>query len=83
MVCEGENADERASAASLPRFFISLSNKEKEEDFMVMKGCKLPQRPKKRSKFVQKCILFTNLKYSRVEIDEVRFEWAKCMLDYI
>ncbi|KAG6523928.1 hypothetical protein ZIOFF_013816 [Zingiber officinale] len=26
---------------------------------------------------------FTNLKYSRVEIDEVRFEWAKCMLDYI
>ncbi|KAG6498881.1 hypothetical protein ZIOFF_038631 [Zingiber officinale] len=42
LVCEGENADERASAASLPRFFISLSNKEKEEDFMVMKGCKLP-----------------------------------------
>ncbi|XP_042443997.1 uncharacterized protein LOC122029111 [Zingiber officinale] len=57
LVCEGENADERASAASLPRFFVSLSNKEKEEDFMVMKGCKLPQRPKKRSKFVQKCIL--------------------------
>ncbi|KAG6472511.1 hypothetical protein ZIOFF_069976 [Zingiber officinale] len=26
---------------------------------------------------------FTNLKYSRVEIDEVRFEWAECMLDYI
>ncbi|KAG6498683.1 hypothetical protein ZIOFF_038405 [Zingiber officinale] len=25
---------------------------------------------------------FTNLKYSRVEIDEVRFEWAECMLDY-
>ncbi|KAG6489398.1 hypothetical protein ZIOFF_050667 [Zingiber officinale] len=25
----------------------------------------------------------TNLKYSRVEIDEVRFEWAECMLDYI
>ncbi|KAG6488965.1 hypothetical protein ZIOFF_050223 [Zingiber officinale] len=28
-------------------------------------------------------LLFTNLKYSRVEIDEVRFEWAECMLDYI
>ncbi|KAG6506719.1 hypothetical protein ZIOFF_032046 [Zingiber officinale] len=28
-------------------------------------------------------ILFTNLKYSRVEIDEVRFDWAECMLDYI
>ncbi|KAG6479256.1 hypothetical protein ZIOFF_062718 [Zingiber officinale] len=26
---------------------------------------------------------FTNLKYSRVEIDEVRLEWAECMLDYI
>ncbi|KAG6469992.1 hypothetical protein ZIOFF_070931 [Zingiber officinale] len=26
---------------------------------------------------------FTNIKYSRVEIDEVRFEWAECMLDYI
>ncbi|KAG6506508.1 hypothetical protein ZIOFF_031832 [Zingiber officinale] len=26
---------------------------------------------------------FTNLKYSRVEIDKVRFEWAECMLDYI
>ncbi|KAG6536348.1 hypothetical protein ZIOFF_001402 [Zingiber officinale] len=28
-------------------------------------------------------IVFTNLKYPRVEIDEVRFEWAECMLDYI
>ncbi|KAG6489443.1 hypothetical protein ZIOFF_050712 [Zingiber officinale] len=26
---------------------------------------------------------FANLKYSRVETDEVRFEWAECMLDYI
>ncbi|KAG6488846.1 hypothetical protein ZIOFF_005775 [Zingiber officinale] len=26
---------------------------------------------------------FTNLKYSRVEIDEMQFEWAECMLDYI
>ncbi|KAG6487594.1 hypothetical protein ZIOFF_056182 [Zingiber officinale] len=26
---------------------------------------------------------FTNLKYSRVEINEVRFKWAECMLDYI
>ncbi|KAG6517211.1 hypothetical protein ZIOFF_020591 [Zingiber officinale] len=57
--CEGENgaggggvADERGGAVALPRFFISLSNKEKEEDFMAMKGCKLPQRPKKRSNFL-------------------------------
>ncbi|KAG6500438.1 hypothetical protein ZIOFF_040283 [Zingiber officinale] len=27
--------------------------------------------------------VFTNFKYSRVEIDEVWFEWAECMLDYI
>ena len=40
-----------------PRFFVSLSNKEKEEDFMAMKGCKLPQRPKKRSKCLQQCLL--------------------------
>ncbi|KAG6505448.1 hypothetical protein ZIOFF_037804 [Zingiber officinale] len=28
-------------------------------------------------------VQFTNLKYSRVEIDEMQFEWAECMLDYI
>ncbi|XP_074555684.1 uncharacterized protein LOC141811563 [Curcuma longa] len=27
--------------------------------------------------------LFTNLKYTLVEINEVRSEWAECMLDYI
>ncbi|KAK1266951.1 hypothetical protein QJS04_geneDACA014640 [Acorus gramineus] len=41
----------------LPKFFTSLSSKEKEEDFMAMKGCELPQRPKKRAKFIQKCLL--------------------------
>lgn len=48
---------EEKGTAALPRFFISLSNKEKEEDFMAMKGCKLPQRPKKRPKLMQKCLL--------------------------
>jgi hypothetical protein len=52
---------------ALPRFFISLSNKEKEEDFMVMKGCKLPQRPKKRPKLMQKCLLVMSL-------SEINFE---------
>ncbi|KAG6495219.1 hypothetical protein ZIOFF_043013 [Zingiber officinale] len=32
---------------------------------------------------IYRIMKFTNLKYSRVEIDEVRFEWAECMLDYI
>ncbi|KAG6523947.1 hypothetical protein ZIOFF_013835 [Zingiber officinale] len=35
------------------------------------------------AKIMMKKKKFTNLKYSRVEIDEVRFEWAECMLDYI
>ncbi|XP_068638874.1 uncharacterized protein [Aristolochia californica] len=43
-----------------PRFFISLSSKEKEEDFMAMKGCKLPQRPKKRAKYIQKSLLLVS-----------------------
>lgn len=43
-----------------PKLFISLSSKEKEEDFMAMKGCKLPQRPKKRAKLIQKTLLVSN-----------------------
>lgn len=55
----GIGIDERGAGAmvSMPRFFVSLSNKEKEEDFMAMKGCKLPQRPWKRSKLIQKCLV--------------------------
>lgn len=49
-----EGFDERSFV--WPKFFVSLSCKEKEEDFMAMKGCKLPQRPKKRAKFIQKSI---------------------------
>jgi hypothetical protein len=52
----GGGAEEKETTA-LPRFFIALSNKEKEEDFMAMKGCKLPQRPRKRPKLMQKCLL--------------------------
>uniref|UniRef100_A0A453FDD4 Uncharacterized protein n=1 Tax=Aegilops tauschii subsp. strangulata TaxID=200361 RepID=A0A453FDD4_AEGTS len=40
----------------LPRIYISLSRKEKEDDFLVMKGTKLPQRPKKRAKNVDKSL---------------------------
>ena len=42
----------------LPRIYISLSRKEKEDDFLVMKGTKLPQRPKKRAKNVDKSLQF-------------------------
>nr|GEZ48548.1 transmembrane protein 185-like [Tanacetum cinerariifolium] len=36
-----------------PKFAIGLTNKEKEEDFLAIEGSKLPQRPKKRAKFIQ------------------------------
>lgn len=40
-----------------PKLYTTLSSKEKEEDFMAMKGCKLPQRPKKRAKIIQRSLL--------------------------
>ncbi|KAL0696447.1 hypothetical protein Bca4012_063627 [Brassica carinata] len=43
-----------------PKLFMTLSSKEKEEDFLAMKGCKLPQRPKKRAKLVQKTLLLVS-----------------------
>ncbi|KAL8529036.1 hypothetical protein ACS0TY_006485 [Phlomoides rotata] len=43
-----------------PRLLISLSSKEKEEDFMSMKGCKPSQRPKKRAKLIQRAILLAS-----------------------
>lgn len=44
-----------------PKLLISLSSKEKEEDFLAMKGCKPPQRPKKRAKLIQKAIMVSFL----------------------
>ncbi|ONM10524.1 hypothetical protein ZEAMMB73_Zm00001d034534 [Zea mays] len=72
----GSIAEEKGTTA-LPRFFVALSNKEKEEDFMAMKGCKLPQRPKKRPKLMQKCLLMvspgawlSDLSHERYEVRE-------------
>ncbi|KAJ6800836.1 uncharacterized protein M6B38_202235 [Iris pallida] len=39
-----------------PTLAIQLTVKEKEEDFMIFKGSKPPQRPKKRAKLIQKTI---------------------------
>ncbi|CAN6332240.1 unnamed protein product [Urochloa humidicola] len=41
-----------------PKFAITLSNREKEEDFLIFKGSKLPQRPKKRAKVIQRTVNF-------------------------
>ncbi|GMQ00562.1 hypothetical protein CsSME_00047600 [Camellia sinensis var. sinensis] len=43
-----------------PKLYVTLSSKEKEEDFLAMKGCKLPQRPKKRAKLIQKTLLLVS-----------------------
>jgi len=40
----------------LPRFLLTLSRAEKDEDFAKIKGTKLPQRPKERAKAVEKCV---------------------------
>ncbi|KAK1321843.1 hypothetical protein QJS10_CPA03g00858 [Acorus calamus] len=60
-----------------PRIYISLSRKEKEDDFLVMKGTKLPQRPKKRAKNVDKNLQYcfpgmwlSDLTRSRYEVRE-------------
>ncbi|GER32115.1 hypothetical protein STAS_08170 [Striga asiatica] len=52
----GSGSPEAVSAIWPPKFVIALTNKEKEEDFMAIKGSKLPQRPKKRAKFIQRTL---------------------------
>ncbi|XP_062161600.1 uncharacterized protein LOC133868671 isoform X3 [Alnus glutinosa] len=41
-----------------PRIYIALSRKEKEDDFLAMKGTKLSQRPKKRPKNIDKALQY-------------------------
>ncbi|XP_076898996.1 uncharacterized protein LOC143552736 [Bidens hawaiensis] len=52
----GSPGNEAVPAVWPPKFVIGLTNKEKEEDFLAIKGSKLPQRPKKRAKFIQRTI---------------------------
>ncbi|KAK9102233.1 hypothetical protein Sjap_019487 [Stephania japonica] len=54
----GSSSGSDAIAVWLPKFEIGLTTKEKEEDFMAIKGSKLPLRPKKRAKFVQRTLNF-------------------------
>ncbi|KAI9093655.1 hypothetical protein K1719_027104 [Acacia pycnantha] len=55
---DGNNGEERAVV--WPKLYIALSSKEKEEDFLAMKGCKPPQRPKKRAKIIQRSLLLVS-----------------------
>lgn len=52
----GASSSSGSEAAAWPSIVIGLTNKEKEEDFMQMKGSKPPHRPKKRAKYLQKTI---------------------------
>lgn len=56
--CVALKDDKAASVEMLewPKVMIPLSRKEKEEDFFAMKGSKLPQRPKKRPKNVERAL---------------------------
>ena len=56
---DGNKGDDKGHV--WPKLYTTLSSKEKEEDFMAMKGCKLPQRPKKRAKIIQRSLLVSHL----------------------
>ncbi|XP_065877126.1 uncharacterized protein [Euphorbia lathyris] len=57
-----------------PRLYITLSSKEKEEDFMAMKGCKPPQRPKKRAKLIQRTLLLVSPGAWLTDLCQERYE---------
>lgn len=50
------NGEREKVTQEWPRIYIALSRKEKEEDFLVMKGTKLPHRPRKRAKNIDKAL---------------------------
>lgn len=54
----GSSSGSEPAAAVIwpPKFVLGLTNKEKEEDFLAIKGSKLPHRPKKRAKFIQRTL---------------------------
>ncbi|VVA96385.1 unnamed protein product [Arabis nemorensis] len=56
----GEDGNNKEEESMWPKLFITLSSKEKEEDFMAMKGCKPSHRPKKRAKLIQRSLLMVS-----------------------
>ncbi|KAI5067010.1 hypothetical protein GOP47_0017538 [Adiantum capillus-veneris] len=64
-----------------PKLLISLSHKEKEDDFMLMKGSRLPQRPKKRSKQVEKFVTYVSpgAWLCEVSLDRYEVREKKCL----
>lgn len=64
-----------------PKFLLTLSRNEKEEDFHRMKGTKLPLRPKKRAKLIQRAIHSVTPGGWLCDISQERYEVRekKCM----
>ncbi|KAK5771741.1 hypothetical protein PVK06_047983 [Gossypium arboreum] len=60
VVDSSSNGDDKKRVV-WPKLYMTLSSKEKEEDFMAMKGCKPPQRPRKRAKIIQRSLLVSNI----------------------
>ncbi|KAH7290438.1 hypothetical protein KP509_30G048600 [Ceratopteris richardii] len=57
-----------------PKFIITLSRKEKEEDFLIMKGSKLPQRPKRRPKAVERVLHYCSPGSWLVDMSHTRYD---------
>ncbi|KAI7996984.1 hypothetical protein LOK49_LG10G03067 [Camellia lanceoleosa] len=70
----GSGGDENRGEIVWPKLYISLSSKEKEEDFMAIKGCKPPQRPKKRAKIIQRTLLLVSPGAWLSEMCQERYE---------
>lgn len=57
MQAENEGKDKvSVEVIEWPKIYIALSRKEKEDDFLAMKGTKIPQRPKKRAKNIDRTL---------------------------
>ncbi|MCO5596473.1 hypothetical protein L7F22_050536 [Adiantum nelumboides] len=57
-----------------PRIVLSLTRKEKEDDFLVFKGSKLPQRPKKRPKIIERALHYCTPGNWLIDLSRVRYD---------
>lgn len=62
------------SSLEWPQIILVLTRKEKEDDFLVLKGNKLPQRPKKRPKVVEKALLYCTPGYWLNDLSHGRYD---------
>ncbi|KAI5058181.1 hypothetical protein GOP47_0026919 [Adiantum capillus-veneris] len=57
-----------------PKFMIGLSRKEKEEDFLILKGTKLPQRPRRRPKAVERILHYYSPGSWLADVSQSRYD---------